>query len=316
MNSLIFHSAFIKTLDEIAENINEHKPKEVYLISEQEWEWPFNQHLMDAVRNVDKVNYILGSFDSIWYKEFCDKNNLNNFNFTFWSTYFFNWGELCLKNEFDYLKVDNSNFTIPFINYNGNPHTHRCHLVDNLAKHKLLDKGVVSWNIKSNNFNFKHFDNNLRLRDNYTTILHSYIITQEYQNTFIECIGEATHFVPFITEKTVRPLLMKKPFFVLGCYQYSDYLKKLGFELYDEIIDYSYDQISDLELRSEQFVLNLNNILRETDYNFLYKKLYKKIEHNFHNTLKIVNDKTLIPEFLLQTEINRPYKLLFDRIVN
>lgn len=298
-------------------DIESKSPDEVWFISETEWEWPFSDELINVLtKHKPKIKILLGCYKGKKHEDLAKSLGININDFIFWPTYFFNWGENALKNEFDYTKSDNTNLYIPFINYNGNPHIHRCHLVDQLARLNLIDKGVVSWNIRNDNFSFRYFDNKIREKDNYLTLLHSYIISQEYQNTFLECIGEATSYVPFITEKTVRPLLMKKPFFVLGSYRYSNYLKYLGFELYDEIIDYEYDQVEDLEMRAIKFVENLQYIIKIKNFNKCYEKLLPKITHNFHNAIRIINDKSLFPEILNELpNVHPKYKFLYDRYV-
>lgn len=305
-------------LDMMCKSILENNPSEIWFLAEPEWEWKFNTNLLEILKKSQaKVKILHGSFDCSYYDDVMKDYGIDRSSFHFWPVFFLHWGENCLYHEFNYKKTNNSFFDKPFVTYNGNPHVHRCHLIDQYARLNLIDKGIVSWNIKGH-FNFKYFDNNIISKDNYLNILHSYIVTEEYQKCFVDCIAEATSIVPFLTEKTTRPLLMKKPFVVLACKDYSNYLKKLGFELYDEFIDYSFDKFSDLETRANLYAENVkNNICSISDFNKLYQKLLPKIEHNYNTAIKIINQKTHFPDFIKDSLNNQAlpprYKYLFER---
>mgnify|MGYP000866875107 CR=1 FL=1 len=65
----------------------------------------------------------------------------------------------------------------------------------------------------------------------------------------------------FITEKTLRPILYKKLFVIIGSKNYEQQLKEMGFDIFDDIIDKTYDkkQYSD---RIEHLYSSLEHILR------------------------------------------------------
>jgi hypothetical protein len=113
----------------------------------------------------------------------------------------------------------------------------------------------------------------------------------------LHVIGEATTDVPFITEKTVIPILYKKPFITIANKNFSLYLRNLGFELFDEIIDYSYDSIENLEDRADAMIKNILPLLKE-DYNKLYQKLLPKLEHNYNRAWQIIKDINYIPDII------------------
>jgi len=74
----------------------------------------------------------------------------------------------------------------------------------------------------------------------------------EFYNEFGVDIVTETVFdypYPFISEKTLRPISSKRPFIIIGAPGTLKMLKTKGFTTYSNIIDESYDEISDHELR-------------------------------------------------------------------
>jgi len=49
----------------------------------------------------------------------------------------------------------------------------------------------------------------------------------------------------FLSEKTFKPMLLGMPFLIYGQQGCNHYLKKLGYNLYEDLFDYSFDRISD-----------------------------------------------------------------------
>jgi hypothetical protein len=64
----------------------------------------------------------------------------------------------------------------------------------------------------------------------------------------------------FITEKTWKPYLFGKIGFQFNYPGYYSDLKSFGFELYDEIIDYTFDNIEDHVMRFEEYCNELKRI--------------------------------------------------------
>ena len=67
--------------------------------------------------------------------------------------------------------------------------------------------------------------------------------------------------------------------------------EEFGFELYDEIFDYSFDTENDVSKKCELIVENIKR-LEGKDLNKLYKSLYKKIEFNQKRLLDILNNNS------------------------
>ena len=67
------------------------------------------------------------------------------------------------------------------------------------------------------------------------------LVPLEYYQSNCDLVLESTIESLFITEKTWKPIVFQKPFLVWGGQGIHAKLKDLGFELYDELFDYSFD---------------------------------------------------------------------------
>lgn len=118
-------------------------------------------------------------------------------------------------------------------------------------------------------------------------------LTDLYQDIFIDVLAES-HVLGntfFPTEKTTRPMWLKKPFIVFGSRNYLDYLHQMGFKTFNDFWSEDYDgfegrdrfvkilnlldtiankPISELQ----QMYQGMQNIL-DHNYNLLSKQTYK-----------------------------------------
>lgn len=287
-------------LNHILDYVNKNKPDNTYIVSDTEWAYlDLKQDIIDTLSENTKVNLLFGSYDCDWYKK-----QYNNVDITFWNTFWFNWGEMCLRSVVNHININHKNFTSPYICLNNKSNILRCAIIDHLAKLKYLDKGVVTWNKfidAKEGYTFRYYDDSFRsVDDNFFVKQDSFIICKEFYTSLFHIVGESTNHVPFITEKTVIPILLKKPFVTMGCMGFNKKLKDLGFELFDEIIDYKFDNIENVRLRGSMLVDNLSDVVNCTNLNALYKKLYPKIEHNYNRAIEIINDINYIPNLVKQ----------------
>jgi len=169
----------------------------------------------------------------------------------------------------------------------------RCYGIDMLAKYNLInDKSMLNiclggpfadysykyWTPKKLTFKEHLGDYSLKM-DNFPN--------DEYMSSFIELVFETTVDIKDISEKTVRPILFMKPFLLIGHATIHARLKEYGFELFEELFDYSFDSIENTEERIEKTILELKKYenLEPSDYDELYKKLLPKLKHNFNRLL-------------------------------
>jgi hypothetical protein len=148
-----------------------------------------------------------------------------------------------------------------FVTMNNQPKPHRVSLLDRIFELDWQDKCVYS---------AVHFDkpetlrkmpvckaftpHSKRLTDSNPGVHDLCDVPPEYNQGLIDIVTE-TCVLPkafFPTEKTIRPIMMLKPFIAVSCPHYHAMLSdKFGIELYTEMFDYEYvDNIDDLTKRT------------------------------------------------------------------
>lgn len=84
-----------------------------------------------------------------------------------------------------------------------------------------------------------------------------------------------------LTEKTFKPIALKKPFLLLSAKNSHKFLQKEGYELYDELFDYSFDSKPYKE-RFNSIIEQAKEILKipTKDFSKLCKSVSEKINYN------------------------------------
>lgn len=299
---------------QILQDVDSKNASTVVLLGETEWEIrdvtrEFVQELKN--RNVT-LKIVHGSCRNEYYDNLYNELGIPIENVIFWGTHWINWSYQNLLGSGyrpeSYI-VDTNNFKHKFISLNNRSHIQRCVFIDEMAKQNLINKGVVTW-VKHLNENsdypYQYFDNRqLLLDDDFVTKLDSFLLPKEWHESLLHVVTECTPDVYCISEKTFIPLLMKKPFIVFGAKGFSKKLTDLGFQLYDNVFDYSFDNIDDLHERAELFVNNLH-ILDKYDCKELYGILYPRIKHNYDRAIEILLDNSFIPDTMIDFYNSHP----------
>lgn len=223
-------------------------------------------------------------------------------------------------------KLNNDKFTNSFITLNHRAHIHRCEMIDLVYKNNLFDKNVIVWHNAENNdfYKFKYWQPNvLKLDDMYTQTFDMYKLPAAYFNCFAQLISEATEEGTFVTEKTAIPLFLKKPFLVASVCGYHKFLQSLGLVLYDEIFDYSFDNIEDRITRYESMLQNfvkLNN-MKPQELTELYHSVSEKLEYNRLRVVEIAKNylyasPTMLETITLQLDSNKPIDIYSYSLIN
>lgn len=287
--------------DKLIQDIKNTNPDLVTIYGENEWEPWITEEFVNTInsRNI-KVSWITGSPESKYLTDRVNNFGINNFKLKHYPTFWFNQTLSVLKSQ-DIKSLQNKKtFQYPFVCFNNRGHLHRCYAIDYISKYNLFDKGVVTWHnfLKENpNFKFKYFDNTVRkIDDDFEVKLDSFLLPHQYHESLFDFVTECSYETIMISEKTIIPIILKKPFVTLSAPYFNKYLQKLGFVLYDEIIDYSFDDIEDIDIRSHEFVKNIEKISKLRNFDKIYNLLKPKIEFNYQNFLKIINDRSFIPD--------------------
>lgn len=185
----------------------------------------------------------------------------------------------------------------------------RARLLDSLINNDLLDHGYVTYHQPENKIynNFLYhkkkpiiFDEEKYSKSNIDHFVEPYL----YRNSFIDIVGESTTDPGqyFMTEKTIRPICHIKPFIAVAPAGYhKKYLRDyVGLKLYDEVINYDFDDEKDLQTRINGIIYNLMYFINNSDkLNYYYDLLTSKLEYNKNLLQKIYDDpKKIIPPSL------------------
>lgn len=64
----------------------------------------------------------------------------------------------------------------------------------------------------------------------------------------------------FVTEKSIKPFRMLQPFVTYGSVGTVEYLKSLGYDVFEDIVDHSYDNIQDNHLRLKTLIKEIERL--------------------------------------------------------
>jgi hypothetical protein len=191
----------------------------------------------------------------------------------------------------------NKEITKHFTSLNGRAHPWRCMFIDYMYKENLFQHGFISWHNTeewSYQYDFKwwtpermEFDQKWIEAKKFHSFLNIFIPPEEFKDSLFSIISESHPRALFITEKTYVPIYHQRPFLISGAPYTHRYLKKMGFKLFDEVIDYSFDKELDDEKRCEMFMKEVAKLC-QYDITELQNKLQKKVLYNFNNLLNIV----------------------------
>lgn len=260
-----------------------------------------------------KLNSVCSEIGAIFYfifatndKEFYKNSELfnqSNIKLLFFPTHLlhYTYNSFIINNQ--KVKTIKTGFEKIFLNFNGKPHFHRCLTVDKLFEHDLVKYGKVSWNnlrstmpelsYAEHNYQFKFWEEKIMKVDNYSNFEVTSDILET--NTFMSIVSESSQDLFFVTEKTFRSLLIGQIFYCIGGKGQNIKLKELGFSLYDEIFDYSFDLEDSIEQRVNGVVMNIKKLI-DVDLYSLYNKVSNKIEYNQKLCFEYLKNDPFIPE--------------------
>lgn len=268
----------------------------------------------------------------------------NNAKIIHWETFWFNrtyqaWKPHDKLNSSKGLEMFNlmngenvKEFKYPYITLNNIAKNHRCLIMDLLAKHNLIERGAIAWrDIRRDCDDIRHtFPENVT-DSGYMGYPYQYwtpkrmILDQdindkffqetmpiEFTESFMQLVTESDDEIIFFSEKTATPILLNKLFLIGGARGYHQALKIRGFELYDEVFDYSFDSESDDRLRYEGLIENVNKIssLPKSELIKLHTNIFEKLRYNKQHAIKLISDIPLqVTEVLewIRQENREPY---------
>jgi len=197
--------------------------------------------------------------------------------------------------------------------YNRRDEVARAMLVDALVRENLLQDGIVTYH-QPNNAAWK-YHNGTKLMDEPDYKINNQDNPQyaasnfpaSMMRGFFDIVTESRYNPGeyFITEKTLKSIMLLRPFIAVSSTGYStEYLAKyIGLELYDEMFDYAFDGCDSLEKRIDGIINNVTRLKNEIPdlktKHSIYKKLIPKLIRNRNKIVDIFFDKTrIVPDCL------------------
>jgi hypothetical protein len=284
--------------------------EKVILFCQNEWEWHMHNPILwpmlqEHCKKIGKTIHIISGSHHYLYPV-----QIENTEVSWWDTYWIGktLGVLCHSSKGQKLSIDpyqNVDYKYHFISMNNRPHSHRCLLIDLLAKSNLLEHGAISMHGTPDPvvYTYRYFDGRpLILEPEFAEDKNQYRIVDQYYESFAQLISESSGNTIFLSEKTAIPLLLGKPFLVASQMHYHKFLKNLGFELYEELFDYSFDDEPDEEKRYEMLLENFKKLVKIDKQNLyiLQMQIANKVAFNKKHARALAYDKSLYPKIAVE----------------
>jgi hypothetical protein len=176
-----------------------------------------------------------------------------------------------------------------FLNYNRKPKFQRVDLVERLKENNLFQRGLVTlgtWDGHAEigldeNEDIAHGNdfNDCGIPNDITTLGDPEI----WRRSFINLVSETSHSELFLTEKTVKPIVGKRPFIISGARDSLRLLQQWGFKTFSDYWPEHYDAYS-YPGRHSKIIDVLNDINKRSDLELMemYYDMQEILNYN-HN---------------------------------
>jgi len=105
-----------------------------------------------------------------------------------------------------------------------------------------------------------------------------------FQQAFVHLVTETVYYPSnlHLTEKIFRPIVVYRPFILVGAPGNLEYLKRYGFQTFDQWWDESYDQEPDPERRLTMVVEQVERLcqLSPSELDTMYQEMLPVLQHN------------------------------------
>jgi hypothetical protein len=242
-------------------------------------------------------------------------NYIKDENFYNWYYFYHGFAALDWYKNFQYIDSSSFNrFDKVFICYNNlisNLRSYRLHLVANLINNDLLTYGLVSLRLQDSLGTWQDTvedPNNpldYRARVKIVTALSRcsgpLIIDTEQPTGSLSAelnldvstralfyiVTETIYFDPklHLTEKIFKPIVARRPFFLVAAPGNLAYLKRYGFRTFDQWIDESYDEETDHYIRIEKITAEIKRLcaMDPKALEQMYLEMQETLDYNFNH---------------------------------
>lgn len=278
----------------------------IILFCQNEWEWHAHDPvywpmLQEYCKHIGKPIHIVTASHHNFYPA-----KVENTVIDWWDTYWIGRTYQSLVHAGVSSTIDpyvKPEYRYHFISMNHRAHEHRCLLMDLVVKNDLLKHGAVSFHQDSPIYKWRYFDfKPMILESEFITDKNQHRMPDQYYDSFVQLISESSNNTIMLSEKTATPLLLGKPFLVAGQQGFHRFLKGLGFQLFEELFDYSFDDEPNEELRYEKLLANITKLSQVPLHQLpdLHKKIAYKLDFNMRKARQISFDTSLYPKIALE----------------
>lgn len=322
IGNYVFYAWGPDGFEKVLKAINNPGTKNITIFGPEEWEplllgWSPEQR-RETLELVKHKGINLQVYYGSVVDELNTRNVENDFGFENWSNYFAHRIALRSADSVRPYIPEPENIEKHFTCMNGRPHWWRSMFIDKLYGEGLFDYGYISWHewdytdYKSL-WDFEYwvpekleFQKDFRGTNGMCDI---FVPPQEFKKSVFSVISESNLDCLFFTEKTYVPIYHQRPFMIWGAPNSHAYLKKVGFRLFDNVIDYSFDSIEDDEKRCEAFIKQVREICK-IDKHELLKMTAPIAKENWYVYLDHLKKKKFVPKSLrkfLKKETGKVY---------
>ena len=267
-----------------------------------------------------KVDVIYSGYEKYETENFfyC-KNDLYNHltpNKHFFTLYFLYTTFYNYQSQYSEPPILNFNPIHHFTSYNRNFRPHRHYLLQLMYDSNLLENNLYSLfdfnkseihffnTCVQPHFDFINFSVPIKELDPYETIDSGnyFKIFPSFTNSSFQQVTETLTEPIFLTEKTFIPILTKKAFVTYGAQNINNVLTNFGFKLYDSIFDYSFDLVSDKNIRAQEYVKELKRVCTQYTPIEIYEQTKDVALYNYNVALDILKNEKYIPYKFLEWE--------------
>jgi hypothetical protein len=100
-----------------------------------------------------------------------------------------------------------------------------------------------------------------------------------YQTCYIDYLPESRTENTFISEKTWKPIFSGQLFLILGSVGTIEYLRDVGVDVFDDIVDHAYDQEPNLEKKIAMLMESITKLLAQ-DLDQVWRDTYLRRQKN------------------------------------
>jgi len=150
-----------------------------------------------------------------------------------------------------------------------------------LDPHHITLEGEMALTITEQE-EFKKLPNPVSFIDDDTTIgIDLNILHPAYQHTYINLVTETMtrESTPMLSEKTFKPIIAGQLFVLISSPNAIQFLREIGIDTFDDIIDHSYDKIVDTRQRVLAAIAEVDRLVT-LDLEMVFDQIKPRLERN------------------------------------